>query len=49
MKLDQKKIEYETISDVDHMLRIGITSVPMLKVDDELLDFNKAIEWVNNK
>ena len=49
MKLDQKEIKYDLVNDVDHMLSIGITSVPMLKVDEKLLDFNKAVKWVNNK
>lgn len=47
LKLKQKSIEYEENNDVDEMLRKGITSAPCLEVDGELLDFGKAVKWVN--
>jgi hypothetical protein len=28
------------------MLELGISTAPVLSVDDELMDFNKAIGWV---
>lgn len=46
-KLKQKNIEYQEINNVDEMLKIGIQTVPQLKVDGELMDFSKAIKWVN--
>lgn len=49
MKLDQKNIPYETVSDITAMRNMGIMSVPMLKVENELLEFTKSVEWVNNK
>lgn len=48
-KLKQKNIEYQEINNVDEMLKIGIQTVPQLKVDGELMDFSKAIKWVNEK
>ena len=48
-KLDQKNISYEINNDQGYMISIGIQSVPMLEIDGELLDFNEAIKWVNNK
>lgn len=48
-KLKQKNIHYEECNDVDDMLSKGIQSVPMLEIDGELLDFGKAVKWVNEK
>jgi len=49
MKLDQKNIQYEVVNDIEYMKSLGIMSVPMLKVDDEILIFAKAVEWVNKQ
>ena len=46
-KLKQKEIEYETITDIVIMEELGIASVPVLEVDDELKDFVDAWTWVN--
>lgn len=48
-KLQSKNIEYDEVTSVDDMLALGITEVPVLRVDGELLDFLKAIAWVNNQ
>lgn len=48
-KLNAKGITYETNTDVKAMLAKGIVSAPYLEVDGELMDFVKAVEWVNNK
>lgn len=47
-KLESKNIEFETVTDVDKMLELGIQSAPILSVDGELLKFPDAIKWVNN-
>ena len=46
-KLKQKNIEYQEINNVDEMLKLGIQSVPQLKVDGKLMDFSEAVKWVN--
>lgn len=46
-KLKQKNIEYEEINDVEIMQNKGIVSVPVLEVDEVLMDFSKANQWVN--
>lgn len=48
-KLQQKGIEYNVVTDTLEMGRMGIRSVPVLSVNSELLDFKKAIEWVNKQ
>lgn len=45
-KMIEKDIPYEEVSDVDEMLKHGITQAPMLQVGDKLMDFSKAIDWV---
>lgn len=42
--------EYNLINDIEEMERLGITAVPMMKIDEEpLLNFSKAIEWINKQ
>lgn len=47
-KLDSKGVEYEENHSVEEMLGEGLKSAPALKVDDKILLFKEAIEWVNN-
>lgn len=47
-KLDDKGINVVKISDEEEMKKLGILSVPMLKVEDKLLNFNEAIKWINS-
>ncbi len=48
-KLDAKGIEYTENNDVDVMLALGISQVPVLSVDGELLSFVEANQWVNER
>ena len=47
-KLNEKKIEFVTVSDVNSILAKGIQNVPVLEVNNELLDTRKALAWVQN-
>ena len=47
-KLNEKEVKYETVNDIEIMTSLGISQVPVLSVDDVLLPFNKAVDWVNN-
>lgn len=47
-KLAAKNIYYTEINDVDEMLKLGIKEVPVLAVNDKLMDFRTAVKWVNN-
>lgn len=47
-KLENKSINFNIVTDIDEMLKIGIQSAPILSVDGELLKFPEAIKWVNN-
>ena len=48
-KLNEKGISYEMCMDVDNMLGLGITSVPVLDVDGEMMDFQEAVKWINEQ
>jgi len=48
-KLQEYNIEFEEENNVDSMLSIGITTVPMLNVDGVMMDFSQAIQWLNTK
>lgn len=46
--LKEKGIEYESVTDIDVMLKKGFMSVPMLGVDEDTLAFPQALEYVKN-
>lgn len=48
-KLQQKKIQYIENNNVGDMLELGIQSAPALKVDGEIMDFTKAVQWINQQ
>lgn len=48
-KLSDKGLAFEENSSVDEMEKLGITEVPVLSVDGELLEFSAAIQWANNQ
>jgi len=42
------KVNYDTVEDVDEIVKTGMLSVPLLKVDDgDIMDFPTAVKWVN--
>ena len=48
-KLDSKSIEYTINDNVDAMLEMGISEVPVLSVNGELMRFADAVSWINNQ
>ena len=48
-KLQNKNINFEICNDVDLMVSKGIQQAPYLEIDGELMDFTKAVKWVNEK
>lgn len=45
-KLKAKNISYTEVDDVETMQALGFHSLPVLKVDDEVLNFQQAYKWV---
>lgn len=48
-KLDDKRVIYSIVNDVDKMLSMGMTVVPVLEVDGVRMNFKEAINWMNSK
>ena len=48
-KLDAKGIQYETIKGAKSIQELGYMSAPLLEVDDNVLEFGEAVEWVNKQ
>lgn len=48
-KLNDKKVDFTTVSDRDELIAAHITSVPMLKKPDGVvLDYFAAVKYVNS-
>ena len=48
-KLEEKDIEFRIVDNVDEMVEKGFTSIPILEVDGEAMDFMTAVNWINQK
>lgn len=48
-KLNDKGIDYTKCDSVDEMTKLGIMEVPVLSVNNELMNFSEAISWVNRQ
>ena len=46
-KLNDKGIEYTICDNTDVLERKNFMSVPILEIDEQILDFAQAIKWVN--
>nr|DAI07831.1 MAG TPA: GRX family protein [Caudoviricetes sp.] len=47
-KLKQKNVDYIENNNVDEMQKMGITTVPMLMINSDLLNFVEAVEYINS-
>lgn len=46
-KLDAKGIIYEITKDKEEMAAKKIYDLPVLEVDNKILNFNEAVNWIN--
>ena len=46
-KLKQKKIPYTECVDIDIMRSMGITTVPVLELNNNVMNFSEANAWLN--
>ena len=49
MKLDQKGVQYQNISDVELMKAKGFQEAPKLEVDGVVMGFTDAMKWVGER
>ena len=47
-KLDNANIGFVMCTNVYEKQAMGFTTVPMLKVGDEIMNFGEAVKWVNS-
>ena len=48
-KLDDAGIQYETYTDIQGMLDMGLKDVPVLEIDGKRMEFSDAIKWVKGR
>jgi glutaredoxin len=48
-KLDEKGISYEVCSDVNIMISKGIKSVPLLEVEEKIMTYIDAVNWIKEQ
>ena len=48
-KLDSKNITYEVCSDIKIMVAKGFRSAPILEVDNKVLTFLEAVNWIKER
>lgn len=48
-KLAQAMIEYETFTDKNKMIEIGMSTMPILEVDGKRMEYTEAIKWINER
>lgn len=45
-KLDNANIEYVICDDIDIMTNKGFDFLPMLEVDDKIMNYTEATDWI---
>lgn len=48
-KLNKKGINFTIITDVQEMCNLGMMSAPNLKVDEKIMSFKEAANWINEQ
>lgn len=48
-KLDNAMIAYDVFDDVDKMIKMGITTVPILCVDGQNMTYSESIKWIKER
>lgn len=51
-KLNEKKIPFQTVNGIeaaDAIEELGYLTAPLLVNDDEVMDFNKAMQWIGGQ
>ena len=49
VKLDQKGIRYDEITDIEVMKEKGFQEAPKLEVDGVVYGFKEAVEWIGEQ
>lgn len=46
-KLNNANITFQEENDINTMISLGLDEVPVLKIDDKIMNFLEAIDWIN--
>lgn len=49
VKLDQKGIQYDEVTDIEVMKEKGFQEAPKLEVDGVVYGFKEAVEWIGEQ
>ena len=47
-KLNEKNVKFEIVNETEKMKELGITSVPVLMVDDKSMIYYDAVKYINS-
>ena len=45
-KLLEAGISFETCTDIDKMIELGLQTAPVLQINDKMLAFKEALDWI---
>ena len=48
-KLQSLNIDFEISYNIDELINLGFMEAPILKVNDEYLNFSKAVNWIKEQ
>lgn len=48
-KLQSLSIDFEISNNIDELIELGFMEAPILKVNDEYLNFSKAVNWIKEQ
>lgn len=48
-KLQSLNIDFEISNNIDELIELGFTEAPILKVNDQYLNFSKAVNWIKEQ
>lgn len=48
-KLMDKKINFEKVSDIEELKKIGKSYFPVLQIGENILEFRDAVTWINKQ
>lgn len=46
-KLKEKNIEFLVSNDINKLIERGFQEAPVLQIDEEYMNFGKAVKWIN--
>lgn len=48
-KLDNAEIQYDIFDNVEEMINMGMTTIPVLEVNNSRMSFKEAVKWINER